>query len=95
MKPVARRHDCLQDACMPAITIRHVPQETRDALATRAARAGQSLQEFLLAELGRIASTPTLDEWMEHIHASRGSRPGTEIGADEIVEWIAEGRRER
>lgn len=45
------------------MTIRNVPDEVRSELAARAARAGQSLQEYLLAELGRLAAKPDLATW--------------------------------
>lgn len=41
------------------ITIRNVPNDVRDVLASRAARSGKSLQEFLTGELSRLASTPS------------------------------------
>ncbi|MDX2377651.1 hypothetical protein M4I32_12650 [Microbacterium sp. LRZ72] len=43
---------------MPAITIRDVPEETRNELAARAARSGRSLQEFLRAEMIELAQRP-------------------------------------
>lgn len=56
------------------ITIRGVPEAVRDELATRAARCRQSMQEFLLGELERIASRPTVGEWLERVQArKRGS----------------------
>ena len=48
---IDRCEDCLQNACMPSISVRNVPEATRDALAAKAAQAGQSLQEYLLAQL--------------------------------------------
>jgi plasmid stability protein len=38
------------------ITIRDVPEQVRDELAARAALKGQSMQEFLRAELARLAA---------------------------------------
>jgi plasmid stability protein len=55
---LAERLPKQQNASMASITIRHVPDETRDELAARAARAGQSLQEHLLAELVELARRP-------------------------------------
>ena len=43
---------------MPAVTIRDVPDETRDELAARAARSGRSLQEYLRLELIALAERP-------------------------------------
>ena len=83
----------MQNACMPSITIRHVPAATHDALATRAARAGQSLQEYLLGELERLASSPTLDDWIERVASLQpDTRQPTRA---EIVAWIDAGRTER
>ena len=41
-----------------AITIRNVPDDVRDELASRAARSGRSLQEYLAAHLADLASRP-------------------------------------
>lgn len=43
---------------MPAITIRNVPADVRDELASRAARSGRSLQEYLAAQLAEMAARP-------------------------------------
>ena len=46
----------MQNACMPvSMTIRDIPDEVRDALAARASRAGQSLQEHVRGQ----ADAPT------------------------------------
>lgn len=42
-----------------SMTIRDVPDEVRDELAARAARAGQSLQEYLRAQLTDLARRPS------------------------------------
>lgn len=57
----------LQNACMVAITVRDVPEETRTELAVRAARSGQSMQEYLRARLVELASTPDPVELIERI----------------------------
>ena len=49
------------------ITIRGVPERTRDRLKARAALKGQSMQEFLRFELERIASQPSIEEWLEEV----------------------------
>ncbi|GAB4127495.1 MAG: hypothetical protein Kow001_22750 [Acidobacteriota bacterium] len=41
-----------------SITIRDVPDETRDELAVRAARSGRSLQEYLRSRSIEIARQP-------------------------------------
>ena len=44
------------------ITIDDISEEVRDELASRAEVRGQSLEEFLLGELERMASRPSVDE---------------------------------
>lgn len=84
---------CLQNACMPSISVRNVPQETRDALAVKAARAGQSLQEYLLARLidlgDRVEVAEVIAE-MEDIASSWEE----EVTREQILDAIDEGRRE-
>jgi len=66
------------------ITIRDVPEAVRDELASRAARARQSMQEFLLGELERVASRPTVDEWLQRVQA-RKRVTGRSVPAKEIL----------
>lgn len=47
---------------MVAVTIRNVPEQVRDELAARAAREGQSLQEYLRSLLVNVAGKPTVGE---------------------------------
>jgi plasmid stability protein len=72
------------NADMPSITIRDVPQETRDILAARAAANGQSLQEYLLREFNSIAALPTVDELLERA-AARSKALGTRLSAEQIL----------
>jgi len=52
---------------MPNVQIRDVPREVHEALVRRAEFAGQSLQQYLSAQLTAIASTPTVDEILDRI----------------------------
>ena len=71
--------------CMAVqITIRDVPDEVRDELAARAARQGRSMQEFLRAELERLAARPSLDTVLERIR-ERKATAGTRISAAEVL----------
>jgi plasmid stability protein len=54
-----------------SITIRDVPREVRDELASRAARSGRSLQEHLRAQLIEIAGRPTIEEVLARAHARK------------------------
>jgi plasmid stability protein len=59
-----------------SITIRDVPDETRDALAARAARSGRSLQEFLALTLRELAAKPEIGVAVDEIRArARHFRP--------------------
>ena len=49
------------------ITIRGVPDEVRNQLAVRAAQRHQSMQEYLLSELERIASRPSVTTWLDQV----------------------------
>jgi plasmid stability protein len=74
-----------QNACMVSITIRDVPDETRNELAARAARSGRSLQEFLRGHLVELASRPDRSTVLARI-ADRVEREGTAVPVEEILE---------
>ena len=66
------------------ITIRDVPEDVRNELAARAALRGKSMQEFLLGELERIASRPSIDDWLQEVRR-RKAAVGTRIPAASIL----------
>jgi hypothetical protein len=66
------------------ITIRNIPEAVRDELARRAAAQHESMQEFLLAELGRLASKPSVDQWLARVR-KRKSASGSRLSAGEIL----------
>lgn len=68
---------------MSALQVRDVPDDVQRVLKARAARAGQSLSEFVLAELKQVAARPTIDELTERI-ALRG-RVDIAVPAAEIL----------
>jgi plasmid stability protein len=49
------------------INIRDVPEKVRDELAARAAMQGKSMQEFLRAELERLAARPSIEVWLQQV----------------------------
>lgn len=69
---------------MTSITIRHVPDGTRDELAARAARAGQSLQEHLLAALIELSERPDVATLLARAR-ERKHDLGARLTADEIL----------
>jgi antitoxin FitA len=50
------------------IQIRNVPDRLHRRLKSRAALAGMSLSDYLLAEIREAAERPTLDELRERLH---------------------------
>jgi len=67
------------------ITIRDIADEVRDELASRAARRGQSMQEYLRRELEAMAVRPTADDLLERIR-QRKAATGTRLDSDDILE---------
>ena len=77
---------------MTAITIRNVPDEVRDELAARAARSGQSLQEYLLSKFVEMTSRPSLDDVISRARA-RVAATRTRVTATAILAARDEDRR--
>jgi plasmid stability protein len=77
---------------MVAITVRNVPDATRDELAARAARAGQSLQEYLRELLVSTAAKPSVNDVIARARA-RVEATGTRFTDEEIVDAVRDGRR--
>jgi antitoxin FitA len=50
------------------IQLRNVPDALHRGLKARAAMAGMSLSDYLLAEIREIATKPTLAEFRERLH---------------------------
>lgn len=78
---------------MPSISIRNVPEATRDALAAKAARAGQSLQEYLLARLMEMGDRVEVAEVIAEMKDIASSWE-EEVTSEQILEAIDQGRRE-
>ena len=75
-----------------SITIRDVPDETRDELAARAALTGRSLQEYLRARLISLASAPDAEALVARIR-DRKAATGTTLAAARILEHRNADRR--
>ena len=70
---------------MPSLQIKDVRVEVHRVLRQRALEAGQSLQEYMLAQLVEQASRPTLDE----VLARAGDRAGGSVALSEAAEQCA------
>jgi antitoxin FitA len=77
---------------MASITVRDVPDETRDELAARAARGGRSLQEYLRMALIELAARPDPEVLASRI-VDRKDRTGSKLPTDRILDHLDAGRR--
>jgi len=75
-----------------SITIRNVSDETSRELASRAAAAGQSLQEYLRGQLDEIAGKPTVRDWVRRVRA-RVEESDSTLSSEDIVKYLREARR--
>jgi plasmid stability protein len=75
-----------------SITIRDVPDQTRDELAARAARTGRSLQEYLRAQLIDLARRPDPELLLAGIR-DRKARTVSRLPAAKILKHRDAGRR--
>jgi plasmid stability protein len=73
---------------MPSVQIKDVPPDVHAVLRRRAAAAGQSLQEYLLARLTQEARQESVDEVLARAGGRAGGSVPLSFAADEL-------RRER
>lgn len=83
---------CSYNACMPAVTIRDVPGPVRNELASRAARAGQSLQEYLLHHLTEFVARPTVEDSVARARA-RLLSSRSQVTTEQILDDLTADRR--
>jgi plasmid stability protein len=72
---------------MASITVRDIPDDTRDELAARAAATGRSLQEYLRAHLVELARKPEAAVLVARI-AERKRLTGSQLPAATILEHL-------
>ncbi len=65
------------------IQVRNVPDDVHEVYKRRAAEAGMSLQEYLLADLTEQAGRPTMKEVLDRI--SSRDRTGSTVTVEDIV----------
>ena len=53
------------------VQIRHVPDALHRKLKARAATSGQTLSDYLMAELERLAARPTREEMRARLHSRK------------------------
>lgn len=69
---------------MRNVLIRDLPDEVHAELQRRAEQRGQSLQQFLAGELGRLVERPPLDELFRRIDKRRGGKVGLQQAVDDL-----------
>ena len=72
------------------IQIRHVPDTLHRRLKTRAAEAGMSLSDYLLAELRKLAERPTPQQLWERLRSHEPFEPS--VSPAELIREEREGR---
>jgi antitoxin FitA len=77
---------------MASITVRDVPDSARDELASRAARSGRSMQEYLRAALIELAHRPDPDVLASRV-VERKRRTASTLPAATITEHRDADRR--
>jgi hypothetical protein len=75
-----------------SITVRGVPDQTRDELASRAALTGRSLQEYLRTKLMELARQPDAEALVARIRARKAASASL-LPRDRIIAHRDEGRR--
>lgn len=70
---------------MTTLQIRNVPDRVSKTLKARAAKKGQSLSEYALAELAQIAERSTIEGLTERIRRRGGPREDLVPSAPEIL----------
>jgi plasmid stability protein len=80
---------------MATIQIRDVPEDVHRTYRRRAAEAGMSLQEFLLAELVAGARAPTPAEVVAEVHQQLQRGAGQGFSATSSAEFVRADRDRR
>ncbi len=75
---------------MKMLQIRNVPDDVHRKLKARAAQAGMSLSDYLLAELRRLGELPTMEEMLARI----SEREDVDLG-EAVVEAVRAEREGR
>ncbi|MGH9184437.1 MAG: FitA-like ribbon-helix-helix domain-containing protein [Acidimicrobiales bacterium] len=75
---------------MPNVLIRDLSPDVHATLTRRAEAAGQSLQQYLVAELTQLAETPTIEDVVAAIRRQSGGARGVDT-----VKFVHEAREER
>jgi plasmid stability protein len=68
------------------VLVRNLTEETHRELLRRAEERGQSLQQYLAAELARLAVSPTLEDVLRRVDTRSGGRVGLSQAAVDLAD---------
>lgn len=71
---------------MTNVLVRDLTAETHRELVRRAEARGQSLQQYLVSELTRLAASPTLEDVLARIETRSGGRIGLAQGVADLAD---------
>lgn len=69
---------------MPNVLVRDIPDDVHAALQKRAEERKQSLQQYLAAELARLAERPSVEDLFARVARRRGGRVGLRRAATDL-----------
>jgi len=69
---------------MPNVLVRDLPDDVHTGLQRRAQAAGQSLQQFLVTELTRLATAPTMNDVLARIDRRKRGRVGLDTAVNDL-----------
>ncbi|MEZ5322318.1 MAG: hypothetical protein R2698_09640 [Microthrixaceae bacterium] len=69
---------------MPNVLVRDIPEAVHAVLQRRAHNRGQSLQQYLAAELTSLASRPSVEELFDRVERRRGGRVGFRAAVNDL-----------
>ena len=75
---------------MPNVLVRDLPEDVHTGLQQRAKAAGQSLQQYLAAELTRLATEPSMQDVLRRIGRHRGGKVGLSTAVADLEEFHSE-----
>ncbi len=71
---------------MPNVLVRDLPSDVHAALQRKAEHRHQSLQQYLAAELRRLAEHRSISEILDDVEAQRGGRVGLSTSVEDLNE---------
>lgn len=69
---------------MTNVLVRDLPEDVHLALQQQAERHGQSLQQYLIAELRRLAQRPSITDALDRIDRRRGGKVGLAQAVEDL-----------